>query len=239
MLFLTNLNSAEIIAGKLCSTALASVYGLLAIFPMLALPLLMGGITFTHFTRAVVGLLNGILFALAAGFLASVVCKRQFIAIALALGLTIGLGGGLMLGAAAADSYGPTRPLAQWLAGFSPLYSLIAADGARFFGPNRFWLSAAVVAGMSLGCLGLTTLLLARTWRDRPKSVRPWHRLRFWRRSKRTPSAKRAALRRRLLAINPLFWLAARQPVSAPVLMVLAVVLTIITVYVAAPFSGA
>jgi ABC-type transport system involved in cytochrome c biogenesis permease component len=43
LLFLTNLNSAEIIAGKLCSTALASVYGLMAIFPMLALPLLMGG----------------------------------------------------------------------------------------------------------------------------------------------------------------------------------------------------
>jgi hypothetical protein len=49
---------------------------------------------------------------------------------------------------------------------------------------------------------------------------------------------KRAALRRRLLAINPLFWLAARQPVSAPVFMVLAVVLTLITVYVTAPLFG-
>ena len=165
-------------------------------------------------------------------------CKRQFTAIALALGLTIGLGGGLMLGAAAASSYGPTRPLANWLAAFSPLYTLIAADGTRLFGPNHFWHSAAAVAGMSLGWLGLTTLLLARTWRDRPKSVRAWHRLRFWRRSERTPSAKRAALRRRLLAINPLFWLAARQPVSAPVFMCLAVVLTLITVYVAAPFFG-
>src|SRR5512143_574447 len=47
LLYLTNLNSVEIIAGKFCSTALASVYGLLAIFPMLALPLLMGGITFS------------------------------------------------------------------------------------------------------------------------------------------------------------------------------------------------
>ncbi len=48
LLFLTNLNSGEIIAGKLCSSALASVYALFAIFPMLALPLLMGGITFEH-----------------------------------------------------------------------------------------------------------------------------------------------------------------------------------------------
>src|SRR3974377_89531 len=40
LLFLTNLNSAEIVAGKLCSTALASVYGLMAIFPILGLLLL-------------------------------------------------------------------------------------------------------------------------------------------------------------------------------------------------------
>ena len=237
-LFLTNLNSAEIIGGKLCSTALASVYGLMAIFPMLALPLLMGGITFRCFARTVLGLLNGILFALAAGFLASVVCKRQFTAIALALGLTVSLGGGLMLGAAAAHSYGPTRPLANWLAVFSPLYALFAADSTGVFGSNRYWLSAAAVPGVSLGWLGLTTLLLACTWRDRPKSVRAWHRLSYWWRSARIPSAKRAALRRRLLAINPLFWLAARQPVSAPVIMCLAVVLTLITVYVAAPLYG-
>jgi ABC-type transport system involved in multi-copper enzyme maturation permease subunit len=236
LLFLTNLNSAEIIAGKLCSSALASVYGLLAIFPMLALPLLMGGITFPHFGRAVLALLNGILFALAAGFLASVVCRRQFTAIALAMGLTVGLGGGLMLGATAANSYAPTRPLAHWLGGLSPVYCLLDADGARSFGSNRFWYSAAAVAGMSFGCLGLTTLLLARTWRDRPKSVRAWHRLRFWRRSGRTRSAKPPALRRRLLAINPLFWLASRQRVSAPVFMFLALVMTLITVYVTAPY---
>jgi ABC-2 family transporter protein len=238
LLFLTNLNSAEIIAGKLCSTALASVYGLMAVFPMLALPLLMGGITFEFFARTVLGLLNGILFSLAAGFLSSVVCKRQFTAIALALGLTVSFGGGLMFGAAAVHSYGPTRALGSWLAVLSPFYTLIAADGTLFYGSNRFWLSAAAVAGVSLGSLGLTTLLLARTWRDRPKSVRPWHRLRDWWRSARIPSAKRAALRRRLLAINPIFWLAARQTVSAPVIMSLAVVLTTITVYVAAPFFG-
>jgi ABC-type transport system involved in multi-copper enzyme maturation permease subunit len=238
LLFLTNLNSGEIIAGKLCSTALASVYGLMAIFPMLALPLLMGGITFGFFGRTVLGLLNGILFALAAGFLASVVCKRQFTAIAVALGLTIGLGGGLMLGAAAANSYAPTRPLANWLVVFSPLYTVLAADSARLFGSNHFWHSAATVAGMSLGGLGLTTLLLARTWRDRPKSLRPWHRLRFWPRLEQTSSPRRLALRRRLLAINPLFWLAARQQVSAPIFMCLAVVLTAATVYVAAPFFG-
>jgi hypothetical protein len=115
-----------------------------------------GDITFGHFARTVVALLNGILFALAAGFLASVVCKRQFTAIALALGLTVGFAGGLMLGAAVVSSYGPTtRPLANWLAAFSPLQTLMAADGARGIGPSRFWQFAAAVSGVSLGCLGL------------------------------------------------------------------------------------
>ena len=236
LLFLTNLNSAEIIGGKLCSNALASVYGLFAIVPMLALPLLMGGITFGHFARAVVALLSGSLFALAAGCLASVVCKRQFAAVALALGLIASLAGGTMLAAMAAQSYAPTQPLANWLAILSPLYALAAADSTPTFGSNHFWLSVGTIVGVSLGWLGLTTLLLAGTWRDRPKRLRLWHRLSYWKRATLIPSEKRAALRRRLLATNPLFWLAGRQAVSAPVIMFLAVVLALITVYVTGPF---
>jgi hypothetical protein len=238
LLFLTNLNSAEIIAGKFFSTALASVYGLMAIFPMLALPLLMGGITLGHFGRTVLGLLNGILFALAAGFLASVASKRQFTAVALALGLTLGLSAGPMLGAVAASTYSATRPLAPWLAALSPLYTVLAANNTGVFGPSHYWQSAATVAGMSLGGLGLTTLLLAGTWRDRPRTAHRWRPFRFWRRSEQNSSAARTAFRRRLLAVNPLFWLAARRRVSAPVFMVLAVVLTLLTVYVTAPFFG-
>ena len=37
------------------------------------------------------------------------------------------------------------------------------------------------------------------------------------------------------MAINPLFWLAAPKAVNAPIFMLLAVVLTSLTVYVAAP----
>jgi len=238
LLFLTNLNSAEIIAGKLCSSALASVYALFAIFPMLALPLLMGGITFDYFARTVLALLNGILFSLAAGFVASVVCVRQFTAIALAMGLAISVGGGLMIGAAVANSYRATRPLADWLAVFSPLYTLICADGTRVFGVNRYWHSLATVACMSLAWLGLTTLWLARTWRDRPKNVRAWHRIKFWKRWNQPASASRVALRRRLLEINPFFWLDGRRRISAPIFMALAVSIMVITAEVTGPFLG-
>ena len=237
-MFLTNLNSAEIIAGKLCSSALAAVYALFAIFPMLALPLLMGGITFEHFAQTVLALLNGILFSLAAGFVASVVCVRQFTAIALAMGLAISVGGGLMIAAAVTNSYRATRSLADWLAVFSPLYTLVSADGSRVFRTNRYWYSVATVTCMSLAWLGLTTLWLARSWRDRPKNVRLWHRIKFWHHWDQPAGASRVALRRRLLDINPFFWLGGRKHVSAPVFMCITVVLVAITVYVTGPLFG-
>lgn len=236
LLFLTNLNSTEIIAGKLCSTALASVYGLMAVFPMLALQLLMGGVTFGHFARTVLALLNGILFALAIGFLTSVVCRRQITAIAWALGLTALVTGGFLLAGAVANSHVPTRSWADPVAAFSPLYPLIAAKGSRIFGSNLFWLSAVIVASMSLCSLGLTTLLLAHSWRDRPKT--PVTSRAFVLRSRESRSTKHATLRHRLLAINPWFWLASRQQVSAPVFMCLAVVLVLLTVFVSAPLCG-
>ena len=237
LLFLTNLNSSEIVAGKLCSHVLGSVYGLMALFPMLALPLLLGGVTFGCFWRTVLAVLNGMLFGLAAGFLVSVLCKRQFTALALTLGLTLGLCGGLLLGAAAAASYGPTHALAG-VAAFSPFYTLFAAQSTPGLGTIHFWRSIAAVAGLSIAGLSLTTLLLARTWRDRPKCPRTWLAFRPRRSARPTPSAGRVALRRRLLAINPAFWLAARQRVSAPGFMIVAVVLVGLTVYLAAPYFG-
>ena len=238
LLFLTNLNSFEIIAGKFCSTALSSVYGLIAIFPMLALPLLMGGITLGWFGRTVLALLGGILSALAAGFLASVVCKRQFTAIAVALGLMVCLSGGLPLGAEAVKDYAPGSPVANWLLAFSPLSTLLMAGTARGVGLNPYWHSVAAVTGISLSTLALAVFLLAHTWRDRPTRVFAWRLPGFGRRSARLPSRRRAAFRRRLLEINPVFWLASPKQINAPILMALALVLTLITSYVAAPYFG-
>src|ERR1041384_1036823 len=95
LLFLTNLNSAEIVAGKLCSTALARFYSLLAIFPVLAMPVLVGGITFGEFWRTMLALANAIFFGIAAGFMASALSVRQFPAVALATGLALFFGVGL------------------------------------------------------------------------------------------------------------------------------------------------
>ena len=239
LLFLTNLNSAEIVAGKLCANGLALIYSLLAVSPMLALPVLVGGVTFDQFWRVVLALVNALFFSIAAGFVASAFSVRQFPAVASATGLALILGAGLLGMAEVLRDLGIPRSLTNWVAAFCPLQTLLVADGNRRFGGwSQYWISLVVVAGMSWTWLLLTVWRVGRTWRDRPKKVRIWSRFRFGERIRERGRAGRTALRHRLLEINPFFWLAGRQRVSAPIFMVLTVVLVLITVGLTTPYFG-
>lgn len=238
LLFLTNLNALEIIGGKLCSSALAAAYGLFAIFPLLALQMLIGGITLGQFWRTVLALANAIFFSVAAGFLASSVCLRQFTAIAAATGLALCGSAGLMGLAAVANSFRSTKTWAEGLAIFSPLYALVAAGGGSVFGTKAYWWSVLAVAGLSGMALGLAAWRVSRSWRDRATSQRAWGNFKILKRWRQRGLAGRVALRRRLLGINPFFWLGGRRPVSAPVFMVLTVCVVAATSYLAAPYFG-
>jgi len=238
LLFLTNLNSLEIIAGKLCSSAVPTVYGLLSIIPMLGLPLLLGGITFGDFGQTVLALLNAILFSLAMGFVASVFCKRQFTAVALAMGLVLVFGVGLFGVAAIIHQLrgSRARELVDAVSAICPLYTLNAAEGGKPFGRNHFWSSLASVASVSVILLGFVTWQLSRSWRDRPKSVRLSTNPKSGPTSHERSNPGRAALRRRLLDINPFYWLAGRRKVSAPIFMCLVIGLAFITNYATVPY---
>jgi ABC-type transport system involved in cytochrome c biogenesis permease component len=237
LLFLTNLNSAEIVAGKLCSNGLALIYPLLATFPILALPVLIGGITFGHFWRTVLALANGLFFAMAAGFTASALSLRQVPAVAMATGLALFFGLGMSGVAALIRHWGYPAFVADTVAAFCPFRSLLAAGNApRLLGD--YWFSLAAVAGMSWTWLALVAWRVGRTWRDRAKGVNGWSRFGLRQRIRNRGSGARVALRRRLLEINPFFWLAGRQRVSAPIFMLLTVVLVCITVGLTAPYFG-
>ncbi len=237
LLFLTNLNSVEIVAGKVFSNGLALFYSLLALFPILALPVLIGGITFGEFWRTVLALLAALFFAMAAGFSASSVCVRQFPAIALATGMTLAWALGLVALAEALRRLGFSRVSSQQVAMFSPLQTLLsAAESARGLRLSQYWLSLAAVFGLALVSLALTAWRSARSWRDRPKPERWWRRLAFHHNWRERSRAARTALRARLLGINPFFWLASRQRVSAPVFMLLTLLLVLVTVGLTGPY---
>ena len=68
-LFLTDLKGYDIVFGKVVATSLNSFYGLMAVFPVLAVPLLLGGMTNGEFWRMVIVLISTFLLSLAVGSL--------------------------------------------------------------------------------------------------------------------------------------------------------------------------
>src|SRR5204863_5127588 len=51
LLFLTDLKGYDVLLGKLAASSLDTLYGLVGIVPVLAIPLLMGGVTAAEFAR--------------------------------------------------------------------------------------------------------------------------------------------------------------------------------------------
>src|SRR5215467_14006947 len=76
LLFLTDLKGYDVVLGKLAATSLNSFFCLLAIFPILAVPLLMGGITNGEFWRMVLVLVNTFLLSLAVGIFSSALSQN-------------------------------------------------------------------------------------------------------------------------------------------------------------------
>ncbi len=75
LLFLTDLSALDIIAGKLAATATRSVYGVLALVPVLALPTILGGVSGDQVARAVLAILVTLLLSLSVGLLASILAR--------------------------------------------------------------------------------------------------------------------------------------------------------------------
>ena len=74
-LFLTDLRGFDVVLGKLLATSLRGTYALLAVFPILALTLVMGGVSGREFWRAALALLNALFLSLAAGLFVSALSR--------------------------------------------------------------------------------------------------------------------------------------------------------------------
>ncbi|HEV8542180.1 MAG TPA: ABC transporter permease, partial [Verrucomicrobiae bacterium] len=76
LLFLTNLKGYDVAFGKLAATSLRAVYSVLAIYPILTIPLLLGGIEFAEIGRMALVLLVTLIFSLCIGLFVSS-CSRE------------------------------------------------------------------------------------------------------------------------------------------------------------------
>ena len=225
LLFLTDLKSYDIVLGKLAASSLTSVYGLLAIFPVLGVPLLLGGVAPAEFWRVILVCVNNLFLSLALGMLCSAICKDERKSIGLTL-LIIGLlTGGLpgIIGWIASEiSRGnPLHALfnehAYVLLAPSPGFTCFTAFDATFknvLGTGHghwFYISLGVMHAMGWGTLLLTMFILPRVWQDKAATAQTLRRREQWRTLAGGPAEARNAFRRRLLEINPFYWLASRD----------------------------
>jgi hypothetical protein len=197
LLFLTDLRGYDVILGKLAATSLHAVYAIVAVFPILALGLMLGGLVATDFWSALLAILNMLFVSLSAGMLAST-CARNALP---AMNLTL-----FLLGILVGLPYVVDFALAKWDVNRYTVRSglgatlhpfLIATTAVR--GP--FWSSLLLSHVFGWLCLAVAAWRVPRNWHEKPIRARSESQQRKSRRSARE-GARRSA--------DPIAWLASR-----------------------------
>ena len=211
LLFLTDLKGYDVILGKLVATSLNGFYAVLAVVPVMALPLLLGGVEPGEFGRMALVVVNTLFFSLALGMCVSALSRSPRKAMAMTF-LLILLFTALLPGCGAwMAATGKTKQLSNaWLmpsAGFS---YYLAFDAPYKLGTTDFWWSVAVMHGLGWIALVLATVIVPRSWQDRPAGAQRLRWRERWHWWSYGNSVERAEFRRRLLDRGAYFWLAAR-----------------------------
>jgi ABC-type transport system involved in cytochrome c biogenesis permease component len=213
LLFLTDLRGYDVIIGKLTANSLAVFYCVIAVLPVLAIPLLLGGVAGAEFGRISLVLVNTLFFSLCAGMLASAMCRNGRAAIIWTLLLILLVAaGGPVLGLALwwTANWRGNYPLEFLLP--SPVFSYFAGVDtffARSLGKG-FYVSVGIVHVLAWVYLGLASLIAPRSWQDRPSSPAGARRSELLRTGMEGDADVQRAFRSRLLNRNAFFWLATR-----------------------------
>ena len=211
LLFLTDLKGLDVVLGKLVATSVRGFYGLLAVFPVLAIPLLLGGITSGEFWRVVLVLIDTFLFSLAIGILGSALTRdlrRAMAANFLLLLLLAAIPPACM---AALGYFLPShRPIPQLLYS-CPVFSFYLCDEGNYqSAPDAFWWSVAVIHALTWLLVITAGCLVPRCWQDRPSRAEMGGLRALWHTWRHGPTAGKSPFRQRALDANAFYWLAAR-----------------------------
>src|SRR5436190_14209056 len=178
LLFLTDLTGYDVVLGKLAATSLSSFYSLLGIFPVMAIPLLLGGITNAEFWRMVLVLVNTFLFSLAIGLVASVLSRHARRAYGVNFILLLVLAGFPALCGGAIAVFSPSHTFIKPFFFSCPIYSFyLSVDLNYRWQSMPFWMSMGVTHALTWGLLALASSCAPRSWQDKPS--KPGHKQKF------------------------------------------------------------
>jgi ABC-type transport system involved in multi-copper enzyme maturation permease subunit len=234
-LFLTDLRGYDIILGKLLASSLRGFFALLAVLPVFAVPLLMGGVTGLQFWKTSLALVNALIFSLAAGMLVSVLSRdsQKALAGSILLLLVLVFAGPLLdleLENLTRIARGPWWSLA------SPGFVFVRAND---WGRSPFWTALLVNQGVVLLMFALCIFLVPRTWRQR-SGKRGFARNDWAYAWKFGGANRRKKQRTKFLAGDPVLWLACREQWQAFGVWLLAFLFCGFEIYLAATHqSGA
>ena len=225
LLFLTDLNGFDVALGKVAATSLGAFYGLLALLPVMALGMLMGGVTAGEYLRMVLFLVSILILSLSSGLAVSVFCRDSRRAASGTFLLVVAMFALCPLMAVL------SQDLIEWIGGpltrapwsttvarglermsrLSPAVAFSHIDDAAFKqGAGAYWKAELWTGLMVVGLLALACFRLPRSWQER--GAKDTHAgWRAWLEAVRFPDlAAKRAFRRRLLDSNPSAWIAGR-----------------------------
>lgn len=211
LLFLTTLKCYDVVVGKAAAGSLRAFYSLFAIFPVLTIPILLGGLSSGMVLRMALVLANTLFFSLCLGVLVSACSRhdRKAQAGSFILMLLFTAGFPALLGLLKSEF---KWQFANAWFGLSPASGFLNAyDGAYLKNEEIFWAGVAIPHFIAWIAFATSAIVVSRIWQDKPAGAGLVGR---WRnglqRLRGTPEA-RARYRRRLLEVSPYYWLAARD----------------------------
>lgn len=208
LLFLTDLRGHDVVLGKLVGKGLNPFYSLISVLPLLALPMIIGGVTPGEFFRMSLVLLNTMFFSLTLAIAISAVSvagRRAWAVTVLTLAAVCGLPWALV-------GLTKSSPVAVALTQFSPAFGWVTAMDSQY-GSNEsmFWSSLGFIHFLGWVSLLMACVAAPRFWQDFPPNPRRAEWQRHWRMWLLGSDEHQLAQRRRWLDVNPLLWLARRE----------------------------
>jgi len=222
LLFLTDLKGFDVVLGKLAASSCSALYATVSIFPILALPILLGGVTGLEFARVILVATNNLFLSLAIAILCSALSRDERKARGATLLILLFLTAGLPFLVEIISEYPghawqefyyvfllPSPGFACYGA-FDPLSRLTVRGGAGGVG-WLFWASVGVIHVLAWLALLAACWILPQAWQDRPLAPPKgsW-RARMVRWKFGAPQT-RCERRARLLESNPFLWLTSRE----------------------------
>ena len=222
LLFLTDLKGYDVVLGKLAATSINSVYALLAIVPVISLPVQLGGVTAAELWQAALVLLNTLFFSLSTGVLVSTLSRDERKAMFATVFVVLLVTFTPFVLAFVLSMYFPhwfDRPETIWpMVMISPVsvfgsIVMTGTPGLAFatMPAVTFWMSVLWVHLLSWLMLLLASLILPRVWQARlsnSKFNRHRERAEQWVYGR---AEGRRSHRTRLLNVNPFLWLVSRE----------------------------